>query len=92
MSYHNYTEQDNMDHASRANAYLKANPHASRIELSRAIGVSRERLARLARIGLLDRYPAPMSASLSATLGRKRGNGWGDKFFFRGSPLMRKPK
>ncbi len=86
MSYHNYTEQETMDHASRANAYLKAHPHASRIELARAIGVSRERLARLARIGLLDKYPAPMSAKLSASLGRLKGNTWGDKFFLRGSP------
>lgn len=83
-----YTEADDMDHASRANAFLQDNPHVSRIELARALGVSRERLARLARIGLLERYPAPMSARLSATLGRKRGNTWGDKFFLRGSPTM----
>lgn len=83
-----YSKADDMDHASRANAFLKEHPHASRIELARALGVSRERLSRLARIGLLDRYPAPMSAKLSATLGRKRGNTWGDKFFLRGSPTM----
>ena len=86
MTYVKYKESDDMVHASRANDYIKANPSVSRTELSRVMGMSRERLDRLARIGLIVRYPRPMSHGDAARVGRRKGNPWGSRFYLRGTP------
>lgn len=86
MAYVKYKEEEDVLHASRANAYVEANPATSRVELARAVGISRERLDRLARIGLITKYPRPLTTSQAASIGRKNGNPWGKSFYLRGTP------
>lgn len=86
MAYVKYKESDDMVHASRANAYVEANPATSRVELARGVGISRERLARLARIGLIPKYPRPLTTGQAARIGRKNGNPWGKHFYLKGTP------
>lgn len=58
----------------------------SRFSLAKRIGISKEKLDRIAQEHDIKNYPAPMSASQSATYGRSLGDKWGGKFKLRGSP------
>ena len=86
MAYVKYKEEEDMVHASRANDYIEEHPATSRVELARAIGISRERLDRLARIGLIPKYPRPLTTAQAARIGRANGNPWGKSFYLRGTP------
>lgn len=82
------TNATDMDRAlgEQASAYIKLSKGASRTQIARHVGISPYRLDRLARIGLVEGYPPPMSLSQASTHGRKMGNPWGAKFRLRGSP------
>jgi hypothetical protein len=71
--------------AERANLMIASGIYVSRTAVARALGVSRERLNRLDRLGMIKSYPAPLNNSQAATLGRKVSP-WGTKFRLRGSP------
>ena len=86
MAYIKYKETEDKAHASRANAFIDANPHTSRVEIARHLNISRERLARLARIGLIPKYPRPLTTGQAARIGRANGNPWGKHFYLKGTP------
>lgn len=86
MGYVIYKEADDMVHASRANDFIEQNPDTTRVALARIIGISRERLDRLARIGLIPKYPRPRTKGQAARIGRANGNPWGKSFYLRGTP------
>lgn len=77
------TDQDVAD---IANALL-AKRYYTRRSLSLAVGCSRDKLTRIAGLGLIPKYPKPLSKKQAATLGRKRRK-LGYKFRLPNSPIF----
>ena len=77
--------EEDQHYSAIANKIIAEKKFISRLALAKLVGVSRERLNRLNKIGLIENYPKALSHSQASKVGRAKGNTWG-KFRLPGSP------
>jgi len=78
-------KEEDIHYSAIANKVIAEKPFISRLSLAKLVGISRERLNRLNKIGLIENYPKALSHSQASKVGRAKGNTWG-KFRLAGSP------
>lgn len=78
------------DIARSVNELLDSSFH-TRTSLAKKIGISRMKLDRIAKDGLIPNYPKALNMSQSSKVGRASGkNTWGNYFRLKGTPNYEK--
>jgi hypothetical protein len=72
--------------ANLANKIIDSTVFISRLQLSKKLGVSREKLLRLHNEGLIFNYPKPCTRSMAGTLSRYKNPKFGQHLRLPGSP------